>query len=101
MVEDRKKEEVITFKVNDSLAKALKSIPNRSEFIRNAVLNALENSCPLCGGVGTFSPAQQEHWKAFSRKHSLKECQECHFMHLVCEHEHNMPPSHGMRHKHG
>ncbi len=97
---EEKKEEVITFKVNDSLAKVLKRIPNRSEFIRSAVLNALENSCPLCKGMGTFTPGQLEHWKIFSRRHSLKECLDCHSLHLVCEHESKKPPLHSEEDKH-
>jgi hypothetical protein len=86
MSED-KKEEVITFKVNESLARVLKGIPNRSEFIRNAVLSALDNSCPLCKGVGTFTPDQWRHWEAFSREHPLEECNDCHSLHLVCRYE--------------
>ncbi|MBN1797362.1 MAG: CopG family transcriptional regulator [Spirochaetales bacterium] len=95
-----KKQEVITFKVSGSVAKILKSIPNRSEFIRSAVLNALENSCPLCKGMGTFTPAQLEHWKKFSRRHSLEECQDCHSLHLVCEHESKQPSFHSEDEKH-
>ena len=35
-----KKREIITFKVDDALRKALQSVPNRSEFIRSAILAA-------------------------------------------------------------
>ncbi len=84
---EHKKEEVITFKVDESLARVLKGIPNRSEFIRSAVLNALDNSCPLCKGLGTFTPEQWKHWDAFSREHPLEECDDCHTLRLVCKHE--------------
>ena len=41
-MDKRKKiEEVITFKVNDDLMNLLKVLPNRSQFIRNAILRAL------------------------------------------------------------
>ncbi len=80
------KQEIITFKVDASLAQAMRAIPNRSAFIRTAVLAALENTCPLCHGSGMLSPAQQHHWQTFARNHAIAECQECHAFHLVCEH---------------
>jgi hypothetical protein len=80
----RRKQEIITFKVDESLAARLRGIANRSEFIRGAILTALENSCPLCGGVGILTPDQRKHWEHFSRNHSLAECEECHAVHLVC-----------------
>jgi hypothetical protein len=93
-MEENKKQEVITFKADASLAKLLKKIPNRSEFIRSALLNALESSCPLCKGLGIFTPNQRRHWQAFTQRHSLKECQDCHSLHLVCEHERAKPLAH-------
>lgn len=83
----RKKPEVITFKVDESLLEAMESIPNRSEFIRHAVQAALEHSCPLCNGTGVMTPEQQDHWKTFSASHQLRRCEECREMHLVCEKE--------------
>lgn len=80
----RQKSEIITFKADESLLKALRSVPNRSEFIRNAVLNALESTCPLCGGSGILTPPQRRHWDQFTADHPLQECQDCHEMHLVC-----------------
>ena len=53
------KDEVITFKVESQLAEILKRMPNRSQFIRSAILNSLEHVCPLCqglGGVGCDGP---------------------------------------------
>jgi hypothetical protein len=95
-MEETKKQEVITFKADESLAKLLRKIPNRSEFIRSALLSALEESCPLCKGLGIFTPNQKQHWLAFSRMHSLKECEDCHSLHLVCEHEKEKPVKHKM-----
>ena len=40
------KEAIITFKVDAALAKAMKGVGNRSEFIRSAVLAALDSSLP-------------------------------------------------------
>ncbi|MCA1961350.1 MAG: CopG family transcriptional regulator [Desulfomonile sp.] len=82
------KHEIITFKVPESLKDAMKGVPNRSEFIRNAILTALDSVCPLCKGTGIFSPHQKEHWKQFTRDHSIQECEDCHALHLVCDRSH-------------
>ena len=81
----KRKSEVITFKVDDALLEELHKIPNRSAFIRNAVLAALESTCPLCQGTGILSPSQREHWDRFSRDHIVAECDDCHELHIVCE----------------
>ena len=80
----RRTPDIITFKVDESLREAMKGIPNRSEFIRNAVLNALDSGCPLCRGTGTLTPHQRTHWAKFAADHALKECDDCHEFHLVC-----------------
>jgi len=85
----KQKSEIVTFKADEQLLEAMKGIPNRSEFIRSAVLDALENTCPLCQGTGKLSPQQMEHWKRFAVDHTVKECGHCHEMHLVCTHGRN------------
>ncbi|WP_319560510.1 CopG family transcriptional regulator [Marispirochaeta sp.] len=69
-----KKESVVTFKADEKLAELLHTLPNRSEFIRKALLEALDSTCPLCQGSGIMTPAQREHWKAFSRHHQVGRC---------------------------
>jgi len=81
----KKKGEVITFKVDESLSHALDGIPNRSEFIRNSILHALENACPLCKGVGILTPNQRAHWDRFAEHHSIEECTVCNEFHIVCD----------------
>ena len=78
------KPEIITFKADASLLDAMQGIPNRSEFIRNAVLNALDSVCPVCRGTGTLTPHQKKHWQKFAAEHSLQECDDCHEFILVC-----------------
>lgn len=78
------KPEVVTFKTDGTLLEALKGVPNRSEFIRAAVLAALENHCPLCGGSGVLTPNRLKHWRAFIESHSLSECPDCHELKIVC-----------------
>ena len=80
----KKKQEVITFKVDEMLGKAMEGIPNRSEFIRSAILVALKNTCPLCRGTGILTPEQQKHWQIFAQSHTVKKCDDCHSFHLVC-----------------
>jgi hypothetical protein len=79
-----RKQETVTFKVDEALWEAMRGISNRSEFIRAAILSALDSVCPLCKGSGILTPDQRKHWNKFSQKHPLAECEDCHAMHLVC-----------------
>jgi metal-responsive CopG/Arc/MetJ family transcriptional regulator len=78
------KQSVISLKVDDALLEALRGVPNRSEFIRDAILAALDSACPLCGGTGILTASQKEHWDQFTRNHRLTECHDCHEFHLTC-----------------
>jgi len=53
---------VISFKVDAALAEEIRQLPNRSDFIRKAILAAMENTCPLCQGTGIITPEQKPHW---------------------------------------
>ena len=63
---DLKKTEIISFKADAALLEALDGVDNRSRFIRNAIVTALRNTCPLCGGTGALTPNQQKHWEELS-----------------------------------
>jgi hypothetical protein len=78
------KQIIVTFKADESFLGALKGVHNRSEFIRAAVLTALDSVCPLCKGTGILSPKQKDHWATFAGEHPIKECRECHELTLVC-----------------
>jgi hypothetical protein len=80
----RVKHGMVTFKVDASLLAAMEGIANRSEFIRGAVLAALESACPLCKGTGILTPNQKRHWDAFAVDHSVRACHDCHEVALVC-----------------
>src|SRR3989304_527424 len=84
MADQKRKQEIITFKVDEPLREAMLGIPNRSEFIRAAILSALDSVCPLCKGSGILTPDQRKHWIAFAEHHALAECEDCHAVHLVC-----------------
>ena len=72
--------ETITFKVEQELLQQLGGIPNRSEFIRNALLLALGSLCPLCKGTGVLTSQKRRHWVRVSRDHQTEQCGECHRM---------------------
>ena len=76
--------EVITFKADAELAKLMRGIENRSEFIRAAILEALDNVCPFCRGSGALTPHRKEHWNDLAKHHGMKECKECDDQVLVC-----------------
>lgn len=78
------RQQVITFKAEEALIEAMENIPNRSEFIRSAILAALESVCPLCHGTGVLNPNQQRHWQEFSRNHPMRRCADCDEGRLVC-----------------
>ena len=83
------KQEIITFKADESLARAMHGIPNRSEFIRAAIIAALDGACPLCRGTGILTPEQRRHWRAFAASHYVEECGDCHAIHLVCDRDYS------------
>ncbi len=80
------KPEVISFKADQALVQALAGVPNRSQFIRDAVLAALDGVCPLCRGTGILTPEQRRHWLSFTKDHRVEKCSRCRALHLVCEH---------------
>lgn len=82
------KDEVISFKAGASLAQAIRKIPNRSEFIRAAILSAMDHACPLCQGTGILTPEQKRHWDAFARDHKVRQCRDCDALYLECDSGH-------------
>lgn len=84
----KKKQGIITFKVDEELMEVMKDMPNRSAFIRQAVVTALGAICPLCNGSGMLTPNQCRHWKEFTAAHSIKRCNECNENYLVCARDH-------------
>jgi metal-responsive CopG/Arc/MetJ family transcriptional regulator len=78
------RKEVVSFKVDGALLEALKGVRNRSEFIREALLAALDSTCPLCSGSGTLTPNQMEHWRELAADHSIVLCEHCSEARIVC-----------------
>jgi hypothetical protein len=65
----------------------MEGIANRSEFIRSAILAALDGICPLCRGTGVLSPNQRRHWQELADSHMVETCDDCHEQRLVCRAE--------------
>jgi hypothetical protein len=80
----RSKTEVVSFKADATLLDAMRGVANRSEFIRTAILAALDSTCPLCSGTGTLTPNQMRHWNDLATDHSVEECEDCREVRLVC-----------------
>ena len=57
MPRDKSKHRIVTFKAEEELAAFLDEMPNKSDFIRKALLSALMEPCPVCQGKGQ-RPAQ-------------------------------------------
>lgn len=82
-----KAKEVLTFKIDGSVVKALKGIENRSEFIRSAIAAALESACPFCAGSGILTSHKKKHWDQMVKRHKLSICKKCDTPVLECKHE--------------
>lgn len=80
-----KKGDTVTFKVDGKLLEILQSMPNRSEFIRNAILTSLKKTCPLCSGTGVLTPSQAKSWGKLSKTHKIEKCKDCNETHLICK----------------
>lgn len=83
-----RKDSIITFKVDGALHDVIKDIPNRSEFIRSAIFQALGCICPLCNGSGILNKSQKQHWDNFSADHPMRQCDECNENIIICESSH-------------
>ena len=78
-----RKDAIITFKVDESLMGAMRGIPNRSEFIRCAILGALDSTCPVCKGTGMLTLEQREEWHECMSFSKVEKCDSCTSMRVV------------------
>ena len=56
------KTEVVAFKVEAELAQLLDKLPNKSAFIRKAIIAQLSMACPLCHGTGVVPRGVHDHY---------------------------------------
>ncbi|HLX65052.1 MAG TPA: hypothetical protein VKX17_27525 [Planctomycetota bacterium] len=77
MNQDRAKQRIVTFKAEEDLAAFLDSMPNKSDFIRKALLAALMEPCPVCHGKGSVPRSLRADLQKIFDKHEFVPCSFC------------------------
>jgi hypothetical protein len=75
--QDTKKSQIVAFKVEDELARFLDNLPNKSEFIRKAILAQFGMNCPLCTGSGVVPRGIHDHFKPVIDDNNSRPCEKC------------------------
>src|SRR3954453_15224812 len=73
----KSKQRIVTFKVEEDVAAFLDSMPNKSEFIRKALLSALMEPCPVCQGKGSVPRSLRADLQRILAKSDLVTCSFC------------------------
>jgi hypothetical protein len=71
------KSQIVAFKVEEELAKFLDNLPNKSEFIRKAILAQFRMTCPLCTGSGVVPRGIHDHYKHVLVENDSRPCEKC------------------------
>src|SRR5437763_5841872 len=71
------KSQIVAFKVEDELADFLNKLPNKSAFIRKAIVAQLGMTCPLCSGAGVVPKGIHEHYAPLLAKNASRKCDGC------------------------
>ncbi|CAN5506804.1 hypothetical protein BH11PLA2_BH11PLA2_04160 [soil metagenome] len=71
------KSKIVAFKVEEDLADFLDALPNKSDFIRKAVLAQFGMTCPLCTGTGVTPRGVHDHFKPIIAKNAERPCEKC------------------------
>lgn len=71
------KKQIVAFKVEDDLANFLDALPNKSEFIRKAILAQFGMTCPLCTGTGVVDKGVHDHFEPVIGEHNSRPCEKC------------------------
>ena len=71
------KSKIVAFKVEDDLAEFLNNLPNKSDFIRKAILAQFGMTCPLCVGSGVVPRGVHDHYKPILETHTKRPCEKC------------------------
>src|SRR5689334_13687735 len=71
------KSQIVAFKVDADLADFLDRLPNKSEFIRRAILAQFNMTCPLCSGSGVVPSGIHDHFEHVIEHHSSRPCEKC------------------------
>ena len=71
------KSEIVAFKVEEELAQFLNNLPNKSDFIRKAILAQFGMTCPLCTGTGVVPRGIHDHYKPVIADRNSRPCEKC------------------------
>ena len=71
------KSQIVAFKVEEELAEFLNDLPNKSDFIRKAILAQFGMTCPLCTGSGVVPRGIHDHFKPVIAEHNHRTCEKC------------------------
>jgi hypothetical protein len=72
------KTEVVAFKVEEDLADFLNKLPNKSEYIRRAIIAQFGMACPLCTGTGVVPRGIHNHYQPIIQQNKELICHLCH-----------------------
>src|SRR4051812_28221811 len=75
--EKPEKSQIVAFKVDEDLAEFLDKLPNKSEFIRRAILAQFSLTCPLCVGSGVVTRGLHDHFEPVIAHNSTRPCEKC------------------------
>jgi hypothetical protein len=82
-VKPTRKTEIVAFKVEEDLAEFLNKLPNKSDYIRKAIIAQFGMSCPLCSGSGVVSRGIHEHYKPVIQEHNQHACHQCEKLEII------------------
>ena len=71
------KTEVVAFKVEEELAEFLNQLPNKSAFIRKAIVAQMSMACPLCHGSGQVTRWVHDHYQVILANWVDRNCDGC------------------------
>jgi hypothetical protein len=72
-----RKTAVVAFKVEAELAEILNQLPNKSAFIRKAIVAQLSMACPLCHGSGVLPKVLHDHYAPLIEEMNSRPCEGC------------------------
>ncbi|HMP02702.1 MAG TPA: hypothetical protein PKD86_10950 [Gemmatales bacterium] len=73
----RPKTAVVAFKVESQLAAILNELPNKSAFIRKAIIHQLDMACPMCRGSGVLPKGLHDHFAPLIAQLNTRPCDAC------------------------
>lgn len=72
------KQTVVSFRVDQHLAEMLNNLPDKSAFIREAILRRFHSACPFCQGRGVIPSVIAEWLASRLPAYETTECVCCH-----------------------